>query len=163
MRDTAEDPIAGHLARLLLLIEALSAEGGHVRAMSALARHDFLLRYPVILARVLAAQGVLMPADLSVRVIEQHAIDSTMLRYKYGVWDHRYYPLIGRLVAAEFIALDRMTAPIQFRLSDGGAAAAAEFAGPSWTLLRGRSRLLAEHLHVTGYQLGQLINQAIAV
>jgi hypothetical protein len=161
-RDRPGDPLAGHRARLLLLIDALSTDGRSVRALSAIARHDFLLRYPVVLERVLDAQGVAVPRELGVRRAERRAVEARMLRYKYGVWDHRYYALIGQLVATALVDLERVEAPIQLRLSDRGAKATAQLRGHRWALIRGRSRLLADHLHVSGYQLGQHIEEALA-
>jgi hypothetical protein len=162
MRDRPGDPMAGHLARLLLLAEALSADGGSLRALSTVARHDFLLRYPVVLERVLEEQGVALVPELSPRAIERRAVEARMLRYKFGFWDHRYYSLVGRLVGMGLVELDRVDAPIEMRLSNRGARAAEQLSGHRWAILRGRARLLRVNLDVTGYRLGQLIEQAIA-
>lgn len=159
--DRPGDPVVGHLARLLLLIEALSSHERSVRALSTVARHDFLLRHPVVLHRVLEAQGVAMPASVGVRPSELRAVESRMLRYKFGFWDHRYYALVGRLVAMDLVVLHRVEAPIEISLSRVGEQAAQELQGHRWRLLRGRSALLAEHLHVSGYRLGQQIERAL--
>ena len=129
--------------------------------MSAIAGYDFLLRYPVVFERVMAKRGVEVPPELSVRDVERRAIDARMLRYKYGFWDHRYYPLVGRLVATRLVDLERVEAPIQVRLSDLGRQAAATLVGPRWALMRGRCVLIAEQLRATGNQLRLTIEGAL--
>lgn len=161
IRDTPNDPLIGHQARLLLLLSQLTEHAGGVRAMSAIAGYDFLLRYPVVLERILVEQGISLPPELSVRDVERRAIEARMLRYKYGFWDHRYYPLVGRLVAMQLVNLERVEAPIQLHLSDVGRQAAATLAGYRWALMRGRCTLIAEHLRMTGNQLRLNIEAAL--
>jgi hypothetical protein len=161
VRDSPTDPLIGHQARLLLLLEALTDHAGGVRAMSGIAGFDFLLRYPVVLERVLTDQGIGIPPELSVRDVERRAIEARMLRYKYGFWDHRYYPLVGRLVAMQLVDLERVGAPIQLRLSDDGRRATAKLTGYRWALMRGRCGLIAEHLRMTANQLRLTIEAAL--
>ncbi len=157
--DAPGDPFNGHVGRLLLLIEALSSDERYVRAMSTVARHDFLLRHPTVLEQVLHSLGVDMPPYAAPRPAERLAIESRMVRYKFGFWDHRYYSLVGRLVALGLVEVLRAKAPIELRISSQGRSAASALDGHSWELTRARCWLLKQHLHTTGNQLGRHIQR----
>jgi hypothetical protein len=89
-----------HAARLLVLIsEFAGADGtGHVEGLTKLAKLDFLLRYPVMLTRALAAKG--KPTEsVQLQEFEQRSVESKMVRYRFGPWDHRYRLLLNTLIA----------------------------------------------------------------
>jgi hypothetical protein len=98
------DDLAYHQARVLLLVRAVAAEPGHSRkldGLTKLAKLDFLVRYP-------ALAGVVLD-DLSDNDLRMHLssdeisapteAEDPMMRYKYGPWDDRYYPVVGALVS----------------------------------------------------------------
>lgn len=96
------DDLAYHQSRVLLLVEAVAADPGHARkldGLTKLAKLDFLVRYPGLAPAVLAELQLTDPRlhiedpDFPTRV------DDPMIRYKYGPWDDRYYPVIGALVS----------------------------------------------------------------
>src|SRR5690349_10400694 len=99
MRDEAFAPTAEGEARLLLLIDAFSAEGEHLQGRVKLAKLDFLLRYPRFFERAMKARG----RKRIVTDAEDPAIEERMVRFRYGPWDPAYYSLIGRLLGRGLI------------------------------------------------------------
>ncbi|MDH6194893.1 hypothetical protein M2272_001522 [Mycobacterium frederiksbergense] len=98
------DDLAYHQARVLLLVAAVAEEPGHSRkldGLTKLAKLDFLVRYP-------ALAGVVLD-DLAVSDHRMHIssdeisapteAEDPMIRYRYGPWDDRYYPVVGALVS----------------------------------------------------------------
>jgi hypothetical protein len=98
------DDLAYHQARVLLLVTAIAAAQGHsgkVDGLTKLAKLDFLLRYPALAPSVLDR---INPADKRLHLTEDDRAkpanaEAPMIRYKYGPWDDRYYPVIGALVS----------------------------------------------------------------
>ena len=93
-----------HTARMLLLIEAISARSGTLDGLTKLAKLDFLIRYPNMLRRLLRADGVDITNVEATDVLPlAEPVESRMIRYKYGPWDNLYYPLLGALLAKGLI------------------------------------------------------------
>ncbi|WP_245601597.1 hypothetical protein [Hamadaea tsunoensis] len=68
--------------------------------LTKLAKLDFLLRYPALAPIVL---DDLDPEDQMMHLseldrAEPTKVEAPMIRYKYGPWDDRYYPVVGALV-----------------------------------------------------------------
>ena len=88
-----------HMARLLMLMEAHSGRDGSAKAVDGvtkLAKLDFLLRYPNCLERALTAKNKpTKPARI--QEFEKTTIESKMVRFRYGPWDHRYRRWIALL------------------------------------------------------------------
>ena len=89
-----------HSARLLLLLDAFSGSDGTgvIEGLTKLAKLDFLLRYPVLLVRALEARGR-STRDVHLEDHERHSVESQMVRYRFGPWDHRYREFLNILVA----------------------------------------------------------------
>lgn len=96
--------LAYHQGRVLLLVRAVAEEPGNagkLDGLTKLAKLDFLIRYPALAPLVLDELDQSDPdlhldaADLS----EPTAVSDPMIRYKYGPWDDKYYPVIGALVS----------------------------------------------------------------
>jgi hypothetical protein len=104
--------LAYHQARVLILIDAVALTPGNAKkldGLTKLAKLDFLLRYPALAPKILdrldASDSRL---HLSVEETEQPTIvESPMVRYKYGPWDDRYYPVIGALVSRGLVRYTR--------------------------------------------------------
>lgn len=98
------DDLAYHQSRILLLVEAVAAEPGHARkldGLTKLAKLDFLLRYPALATIILdelSANDERLHIDDADRLTPTEVADP-MIRYKYGPWDDRYYPVVGALVS----------------------------------------------------------------
>lgn len=88
-----------HIARLILLLNAMAGRGGKsVQGIMKLAKLDFLLRYPNCLVRSLEAVG---KANEAARIPEEegNTIEARMIRFRFGPWDKRYRRWIGLLVS----------------------------------------------------------------
>lgn len=98
------DDLAYHQTRVLLLVDAVAAEPGHARkldGLTKLAKLDFLIRYPALAAVILDgldADNALLHVNTSDQITPT-AVEDPMIRYKYGPWDDRYYPVVGALVS----------------------------------------------------------------
>jgi hypothetical protein len=109
-------PVAEGEARLLLLIDAFSKDGGHLQGRVKLAKLDFLLRYPRFFERAMCARGRQVDvADEPEPVIEQR-----MVRYRYGPWDPTYYDLLGKLIGKGLITPVPQSRYIGLRVTEAG-------------------------------------------
>ncbi|MFT3942224.1 MAG: hypothetical protein QM705_00165 [Ancrocorticia sp.] len=97
-----------HQARVLLLVVTVTRTDGHSRkldGLTKLAKLDFLVRYPALALSVL---DCLDPHDEQLHLTDCEDlaladVGDPMIRYKYGPWDDRYYPVIGALVGRNLI------------------------------------------------------------
>lgn len=104
--------LAYHQARILLLVNAVASTAGHagkLDGLTKLAKLDFLLRYPGLASIVLED---LESSDPRLHLSEEDLttptdVEAPMVRYKYGPWDDRYYPVIGALVARGLVRYAR--------------------------------------------------------
>jgi hypothetical protein len=118
-----------HMARLLLLIAARSGKKDHsIEGLTKLAKLDFLLRYPNNLERALKAVGK-NPAIANVRDFERTSIESKMVRFRYGPWDHRYRRWVALLVARGLITVGVIGKTVHVWLTDEGRQLAEAIAG----------------------------------
>lgn len=96
--EALRDDLAYHQARVLLLVQAVSrvrGTGSKLDGLTKLAKLDFLVRYPDLALRVLDALSSGKPSETQ---NNGATAEAPMIRYKYGPWDNRYYPVIGALV-----------------------------------------------------------------
>lgn len=98
-----QDDLAYHQMRVLLLIDAVSqikGNAGKLDGLTKLAKLDFLVRYPSLAQRVLdkfTPEGTKFALANRAEQVWS-GVEAPMIRYKYGPWDNRYYPIIGALV-----------------------------------------------------------------
>ncbi|UGQ14866.1 hypothetical protein LO772_15590 [Yinghuangia sp. ASG 101] len=148
---------AYHEARVLLLIARFTTARGSLAGLTKLAKLDFLLRYPVMLERLLPNGGRGWPAGAEPTDAERVAVESRMTRYKYGPWDQRYYGVLASLVARGLITVGS-PGQAEFRVTERGAAAAASLeAAPQWAVVAARAKLLKKHFNRSGSALKNLI------
>jgi hypothetical protein len=105
-----------HVARLLILLDAFSqgADGGPIEGLTKLAKLDFLLRYPVMLQRALEARNR-STQDIHLEDHERVSVESQMVRYRFGPWDHRYREFLNVLVGKNLanVSIEGRTVVIQ--------------------------------------------------
>ena len=124
-----EENLAYHAARLVLLIrwsgkprKSRSARLPGIEGRTLWAKLDFFLRYPAYLK--LAAQILeqsfsdeelgLVPDD------ETRSVESRMVRYLYGPWDHIYYPVLAYLIGKNLVTVELNRNVEVFRLTQEG-------------------------------------------
>jgi hypothetical protein len=118
---TADDVLEFHAARLLLLLH-LCGKDGEIDGLTKLAKLDFFVRYPAFFAR--ACEHLKRPT-----VAVDETIEASMVRHRYGPWDHRYYHLLAYLEATDAIEVQKSGAKsFRFALTEPGTAAAARLA-----------------------------------
>lgn len=139
MRDAAEY----HAARILILLFALAPRGGKVRGLTKLVKLDFLLRYPQFLERLLSAEGEGWPSGLEPTHSESLAVEAPMIRYKYGPWDDRYYPIVGYLVGTGLADVRYESGTMVVALTKEGRRLARQLSDdPVWRVTAGRAGLI---------------------
>ena len=147
-----------HLARILLVIDTFSRDGDELEGLTKLAKLDFLLRYPVFLERLLERRRKPWPEGRAPSLAERQAVESRMVRYKYGPWDSRYYALVGALVGRGLIAVSRTSGHVSFAATAEGHDLAARIAQTgAWAIPAARCGLLKRWFDRSGNQLKSLI------
>lgn len=135
-RRIIDEGLAYHSARLLILIRAYGAPRGQpgnpaIVGRTLLAKLDFFLRYPAYLQK--AAQIRKRAVDrqsLGIDSVDElDTVESHMVRFRYGPWDHIYYPTLAYLIGKQLMRIDSAAGTDVFRLTDAGIAVADRLAG----------------------------------
>ncbi|NGY65339.1 hypothetical protein G7043_41240 [Lentzea sp. NEAU-D13] len=80
-----------------------------------------------------------------------------MIRYRYGPWDDRYYPMLGALVGRGMLVFTGGRS-FAVRVTELGRKVASQIAElPEWQRTAVRIPVLREHLNLTGEQLKNMI------
>ena len=148
-----------HAARLLILMNAFSGERGDgtIQGLTKLAKLDFLLRYPVMLERALNARGRSI-RHLDVLEHERQSVESEMVRYRFGPWDHRYRLFLNLLVAKGLVSVSIDGRTVVIRLTEAGRESARALAETEvFEQYERRSRLLKRHFDLTATNLMHFI------
>lgn len=148
-----------HMARLLLLVAAHAGDKGRpVEGLTKLAKLDFLLRYPNCLERALTAAGK-DPAKADVAEFERTTIESRMVRFRYGPWDHRYRRWVALMAARGLLAVDVKGKTVQLWPTPEGQVAATALADQdSLENLAIRAKLVAKNFgHRSGSDLKNFV------
>ena len=152
------EEIEYHVGRILILLHAMAPGGGVMRGLTKLVKLDFLLRYPGFLDRLLTARKLAWPVGTEPTESERRAVESPMIRYKYGPWDDRYYPILGYLSGTQLAEVLKVNGVITIRLTERGRAAAKQLAeDPNWSRVRERAVLLRQHFDLSGNALKESI------
>jgi hypothetical protein len=115
-----------HMARLLMLLAAHAGKSGKpVEGVTKLAKLDFLLRYPNCLQRALDVRGKDF-AEAEIEAFERTTIESKMVRFRYGPWDHRYRRWIALLVGKGLVHVGVEGRTVKVWLTDEGRSAASQ-------------------------------------
>lgn len=157
------DEVEYHQLRVLLLISAVGGAGAALDGLTKLAKLDFLLRYPVFLEIVANSLGLSIPPEIAPSGAELRAVESRMIRYKYGPWDDRYYAIIGALVGRGLVEYVPARGRVALRATDGGLALAQSISSQSaWELVAKRCDFLREHFRrFSGNKLKDLIYKVL--
>jgi hypothetical protein len=154
----ADDP---HLARLLVLLRAFAGRGGTgpIEGLTKLAKLDFLLRYPPYLERALTAVGA--PGERArVRDHERKSIESKMVRFRYGPWDHRYRRLINTLIARGLAYTEERGRTVIIGLTGAGVQLADRVsADEAFSDIASRARVLHRYFDRGGTNLMRFVYQ----
>jgi hypothetical protein len=149
-----------HEVRVLLLVAAFRERRARLDGLTKLAKLDFLLRYPTLAERLLLPWGG-WPDELGPSQSERSAVESRMVRHKYGPWDDKYYPIVGALVGRGLARVESPS-PLALTLTDLGESTVAEVVTTDeWLQTWERARFLARALDVTGSELKRMIYEGL--
>lgn len=148
-----------HAARLILLLAAFDGEeeSGSIEGLTKLAKLDFLLRYPVMLERALQAKGC-TTRDVLLEDHERQSVESEMVRYRFGPWDHRYREFLNILVAKGLATISIEGRKVVILLTKKGREIASQLsADPVFEPYARRSTLLKRNFDMTATNLMRFI------
>ena len=148
-----------HISRLLVLMLAFSEDDGvgAIEGLTKLAKLDFLLRYPAMLERALKVKGR-STRELIVEEHERHSVESAMVRYRFGPWDHRYREFLNVLVAKGLATLSVEGRKVIISLTEEGKNLAKRLAkSTNFEQYARRARLLKRHFDLTATNLMRFI------
>lgn len=149
-----------HAARILLLILAFShSKRKGIDGLTKLAKLDFLLRYPVMLEKLSSMEANEVPPEhLRATDDERLAVESRMIRYKYGPWDDRYYPILGILLGMGLVKSTAGKGRLRMTVTKSGKQIASQLAAlPTWRLTAERCEFISANFDTTGNRLKDLI------
>jgi hypothetical protein len=148
-----------HTGRVLILLRHFGSTGDKpLEGLTKLAKLDFLIRYPAFTDQLLRDLGADWELGTEPTDSEKLAVESRMVRYKYGPWDDRYYPVLGTLVGLGLVAVNKKGRTLVMSLTEAGAELAAVIAEQAdWEQVDRRASFLSKHFNVTGSRLKKLI------
>jgi hypothetical protein len=152
----ADDLLEFHAARLLLLLAECGVTG-RIDGLTKLAKLDFFVRYPQFFNRACERLGSQATSTAT-------SVEASMVRYKYGPWDERYYHILPFLESIGLIAVHSHDKSIEFVLTDAGRQEARSLAQhPAYEDLVGQMRQVGRLLgKKTGSSLKKLIYELFA-
>lgn len=152
-----------HLGRILILLRHFGSEAERpLQGLTKLAKLDFLLRYPVFTERLMDRRGLDWTLGAEPAEDERLAVESRMVRYKYGPWDDRYYPILGALIGLGFARVWRDKLTYRIALTAEGKAQADQLRLlDDWAAIDARSEFLATNFNLTGSRLKTMIYEEL--
>jgi hypothetical protein len=154
-----ESSLPYHEARLLLLIKAFKVEHTDeaIEGMTKLAKLDFLLRYPTVLERSLATKHK-APGSADVQDHERLSVESQMVRYRYGPWDHRYRSILNSLIARGLVWVTLQDRTWRMGITPKGSHVASLLAANShYEIIAKRAEVLKRYFDMKGTHLMRFI------
>ena len=148
-----------HCARLLVLLRAFAGpeRGDRIEGLTKLAKLDFLLRYPVMLERALKAKGRSASAA-NVETHERHSVESEMVRYRFGPWDHRYRALLNILIGKGLAEISVEGRTITVGLTEEGVSISETLSSAGeFSKYVERAAILRRHFNLTATNLMRFI------
>ena len=122
-----------HEARLLVLMQVVTptAKSQPIAGIMKLAKMDFMLRYPNVLARALEKLNEEKPsaARVAQRIPEdqKHTIEGRMVRFRFGPWDSRYRRWLAVLSAKGLVLVKKEGQTVRIGLTEKGEAFSKRF------------------------------------
>ncbi len=149
----ADEILEFHAARILMLL-MLCGTKGHIDGLTKMAKLDFFVRYPQFFVTASRRLG-------THQANRSPSVESAMVRYRYGPWDHRYYHVLSFLEGTRLIEVSRVGKAFRLALTPEGTAAAERLESkPSFRLLADQMREVKSTLGgKSGSALKRLIYQ----
>ena len=148
-----------HAVRLLLLLDAFGGDdrNGGIEGLTKLANLDFLLRYPVMLERALEAKGR-STREVQLQDHERYSVESEMVRYRFGPWDHRYRHFLNILMAKGLVSINIEAGVVVIAVTESGRAQARRLSSDNlFVQYAKRAMLLKRHFDLRPSNLMRFI------
>jgi len=148
-----------HQSRLLLLLYVFAGDNNEnsIEGITKLAKLDFLLRYPTLLKYALEVKGE-STKDLVIEAHELYSVESEMVRYRFGPWDHRYRFFLNILVGEGLIKIVSEGRKIVISLTDNGFSLAQKLSSNSLLqIYTKRAGILKRHFNYNSTNLMKFI------
>jgi hypothetical protein len=116
----SDDVLEFHAARLLLLLAECGTKG-RIVGLTKLAKLDFFVRYPQFFDE--ACRHLNEPSASVLSTVE-----SSMIRFRYGPWDQRYYHVLPFLESTGLVDVQKQDNTFAFVLTPAGIAKAGNLA-----------------------------------
>ncbi len=115
----ADELVEFHAARLLLLFQICGIKG-QIDGLTKMAKLDFFVRYPQFSQKASRALGKNFEPT-------SDSVESAMIRYHYGPWDHRYYHTLAYLRSRGLLVVRKKGKAYEMTLTTLGMKVAAQF------------------------------------
>ena len=146
-----------HLARLIILIAEFEKQSEKIDGLSKLAKLDFFVRYPTLLAKALLVRGK-SSKHLHIEDYEKQCVESAMVRYRFGPWDHRYRNFLNVLIAKGLVSVKTNEKKVVIMCTPLGMETAASFARYEEFLpYKIRSELVCKNFNYTSTNLTKFL------
>ena len=136
-----------HLARLLILFSILSTKeyGKTIVGLTKVAKLDFLLRYPTALEKAMEIENKPFK-KVNVKNHEKTSVESKMIRFKFGPWDHRYWSFLSILSSKKLIKISKIGDTNIFQITEKGKKLSEDFIkNTEFDDYVNRSKLISTH------------------
>ncbi len=148
-----------HVTRLVVLLHAFAqgSDGGPIEGLTKLAKLDFLIRYPLMLQRALEVRGR-PTSDVHLEEHEKFSVESQMVRYRFGPWDHRYREFLNILVGKGLASVSIEGRKVVISITERGEFLAEELAeNTQFHAYATRAKALKRHLDLSATNLMNFI------
>ena len=109
------------ISRLLILFDSYSQKRNddYIIGTTKVVKLDFLLRYPTILEKALQTKKQIVKS-INVKELERDLVESTMIRYKFGPWDDRYWSILSTMESLGVIEIVKVNEVTSFKITETG-------------------------------------------
>lgn len=148
-----------HKSRLLILLFVFAGKNNKdsIEGITKFAKLDFLLRYPTMLKRALEIKGE-STKGIFIEEHELHSVESEMVRYRFGPWDHRYRQHLSLLAGEGLIKITSEGRKVIISLTDKGFSLGSTLSNdPLLRIYTLRSCILKRHFDLTSTYLVKFI------
>ena len=109
------------MARLLILFDVYSKrkDDNFIHGITKVVKLDFLLRYPTALEKALKRKKRDTKL-LKIKEYERHLVESTMIKFKFGPWDNRYWSILSTMESMDLISVMKIDNVTSFKITPLG-------------------------------------------
>lgn len=109
------------ISRLLILFDSYSQKRNddYIVGTTKVVKLDFFLRYPTILEKALRTKKQTV-RSINVKEFERNLVESTMIRYKFGPWDDRYWSILSTMESLGVIEIAKVNGVTSFKITETG-------------------------------------------